>query len=151
MLEHAPPRGESESAIPCWSSSVITHKLSQGTSPWVRITHASRPAQEGIAASQLTEGLQRLGYSLEAGEAERLLEHINVNRDGVVAKSEFLASQIDWDSFQVDYRCGPPEQSPQGFACQWSNVALLDRDFDTQLLCWFGIPRGLIVSRLQVG
>lgn len=57
-----------------------------------------------MAASQLTEGLNRLGYYLEPSEADRLLEQINVNRDGVVQKSEFLASQIDWDSFQVDYR-----------------------------------------------
>lgn len=61
-------------------------------------------AQEGVAASQLTEGLNRLGYCLEPSEAERLLDQINLNRNGVIQKSEFLASQIDWDSFQVDYR-----------------------------------------------
>ena len=61
--------------------------------------------QEGVAAEQLAEGLARLGYSLEPGEAARLLAQIGPNREGVVQKSEFLASQIDWDSFQLDYRC----------------------------------------------
>ena len=61
-----------------------------------------------MAESQLIEGLNLLGYNLEPCEAERLLDQMNLNRNGVIQKSEFLASQIDWDSFQVDYRWLPP-------------------------------------------
>ncbi len=52
---------------------------------------------------QLAEGLARLGYALEPTEVARLLEQMH--SDGFVKKSGFLASQIDWSAYQVDFRC----------------------------------------------
>jgi hypothetical protein len=52
---------------------------------------------------QLGEGLQKLGYALEPTEVKRLLEQMQQD-DGFVNKSGFLASQIDWTAFQVDFR-----------------------------------------------
>ena len=57
-----------------------------------------------MAAGRLTEGLNRLGYNLEPSEAVRLLEQMD--RGGIVGKDGFLASQIDWDAFQMDFRWG---------------------------------------------
>jgi hypothetical protein len=53
---------------------------------------------------QLGEGLAQLGYALEPTEVARLLEQMQQD-DGFVGKSGFLASQIDWTAFQVDFRC----------------------------------------------
>lgn len=65
-------------------------------------THCAPPTQEGVAAEQVAEGLARLGYALEPTEVARLLEAMH--EDGLVKKSGFLASQIDWSSYQVDFR-----------------------------------------------
>lgn len=60
------------------------------------------PEEEGMAAGRLAEGLQRLGYALEEGEAERLLE--TAAGTSTVPKAKFLASQIDWGAYQMNFR-----------------------------------------------
>lgn len=67
--------------------------------------HAVRHVQEGVAAERLAEGLARLGYALEPGEAARLLEAVARDGDESVPKAKFLASQIDWAAYQMDFRC----------------------------------------------
>lgn len=58
-----------------------------------------------MAAERLAEGLARLGYALEPGEAARLLEAVARDGDESVPKAKFLASQIDWAAYQMDFRC----------------------------------------------
>jgi hypothetical protein len=61
-------------------------------------------AQDGVTAEQLAEGLVQLGYALEPTEVARLVEQLDLDADGRVENSEFLASQIDWQNFQNNYR-----------------------------------------------
>ena len=42
------------------------------------------------------------GYKLERGEAERLLDQVDVGHTGHVAKGQLAASQIDWGALQRD-------------------------------------------------
>jgi calcium-dependent protein kinase len=42
------------------------------------------------------------GYKLESGEAERLLDQVDVGHTGHVAKGQLAASQIDWAALQRD-------------------------------------------------
>ena len=42
------------------------------------------------------------GYKLERGEAERLLDQVDVGHTGHVAKGQLAASQIDWAALQRD-------------------------------------------------
>jgi len=42
------------------------------------------------------------GYKLDRGEAERLLDQVDVGHTGHVAKGQFAASQIDWAALQRD-------------------------------------------------
>lgn len=68
----------------------------------MRRLHFSKE-EEGVKAEQLAEGLNKLGYHLEPTEAVRLLEAMETG-DGTVTKPGFLASQIDWTAFQMDFR-----------------------------------------------
>lgn len=57
-----------------------------------------------MAAERLAEGLARLGYALEPGEAARLLEAVARDGDESVPKAKFLASQLDWAAYQMNFR-----------------------------------------------
>jgi hypothetical protein len=47
-------------------------------------------------------GMLGAGYKLERGEAERLLDQVDVGHTGHVAKGQLAASQIDWGALQRD-------------------------------------------------
>jgi hypothetical protein len=57
-----------------------------------------------VSEEELAQGLASLGFRLDPSEMRVLLQHMDEQRSGNVRKSAFLASQLDWPSFQSDYR-----------------------------------------------
>ncbi|KAL0045777.1 hypothetical protein WJX82_004129 [Trebouxia sp. C0006] len=60
--------------------------------------------EAGISAEQLAEGLKSLGYDLAQSELGVLMGTISLTRQGQVAKPAFLASQVDWQDFQQNFK-----------------------------------------------
>ena len=66
-------------------------------------TQAMKKALLSIADYLLNTGNAcTAGYKLERGEAERLLDQVDVGHTGHVAKGQLAASQIDWAALQRD-------------------------------------------------
>lgn len=57
-----------------------------------------------ITRDELAEGLRKLGYTLEVSELDALLDQLDLDGDGHIVTSEFVASQMDWDTLQQDYK-----------------------------------------------
>ncbi|DBA73193.1 TPA: hypothetical protein ACH3X1_011269 [Trebouxia sp. C0004] len=60
--------------------------------------------EAGISAEQLAEGLKSLGYDLAQSELGVLMGTISLTQQGQVAKPAFLASQVDWQDFQQNFK-----------------------------------------------
>ena len=56
----------------------------------------------GISEADLAEGLRHMGYQLQEEEMALLTRHISSADE--IPKATFLASQMDWHTFQEDYR-----------------------------------------------
>ncbi|GFR39841.1 hypothetical protein Agub_g336 [Astrephomene gubernaculifera] len=59
---------------------------------------------EELTYEQLSEGLQWLGYRLEASEVADLLRQVSGGAQEGLTASQFIASQVDWRSFQANHR-----------------------------------------------
>jgi calcium-dependent protein kinase len=59
--------------------------------------------QEQVDRDKVSQGLQRLGYKLEPGEVDRLLDTIDVANTSTITKSQLAASQIDWRVLQQNH------------------------------------------------
>ncbi len=57
-----------------------------------------------MTEAELTQGLASLGFHLDPSEAHALIGQMDERRSGAVKKSAFLASQLDWQTIQTDYR-----------------------------------------------
>ncbi|KAG2495634.1 hypothetical protein HYH03_006234 [Edaphochlamys debaryana] len=57
-----------------------------------------------LTFDQLSEGLSWLGYRLEPSEVEELLRQVSVGTGEGLTASQFIASQVDWRSFQANHR-----------------------------------------------
>ena len=55
---------------------------------------------------QISEGLQYLGYRLDPFEVEMLLSEVSGASSSSITQSQFIASQVDWRSFQANHRDG---------------------------------------------
>ena len=53
---------------------------------------------------QLAEGLRGLGYELCPSELGVLMHQLAVSQQGQVGKPAFLASQLDWQNFQQNFK-----------------------------------------------
>lgn len=60
--------------------------------------------EAGISAEQLADGLRALGYELAQSELGVLMGTISLTQQGQVAKPAFLASQVDWQDFQHNFK-----------------------------------------------
>ena len=60
--------------------------------------------KEGISPEQLADGLKSLGYELAQSELGVLMDQISLDQHGQVAKPAFLASQVDWQDFQQNFK-----------------------------------------------
>lgn len=60
--------------------------------------------EAGISAEQLADGLKSLGYELGQSELGVLMGTISLTHQGQVAKPAFLASQVDWQDFQQNFK-----------------------------------------------
>ena len=58
----------------------------------------------GIDVEQLAQGLQGLGFELAPSELGVLMDQISLVQHGHVAKPAFLASQVDWQDFQQNFK-----------------------------------------------
>jgi len=58
----------------------------------------------GLNAEALSAGLQKLGYDLHPSEVAALLSELDVNADGTLGASEFIASQLDWRALAASNR-----------------------------------------------
>ena len=63
---------------------------------------------KGISVEQLAEGLRGLGYELCPSELGVLMHQLAVSQQGQVGKPAFLASQLDWQNFQQNFKCATP-------------------------------------------
>lgn len=79
-----------------------------------------------ITREELAEGLQRLGYSLQDSELKALMDQLDLNRDGQIDMSQFVASQMDWGVLQEDYR-------DMWLSCVERTFACLDTDRNGQI------------------
>lgn len=61
-------------------------------------------SKTGISAEQLADGLKALGYELAQSELGVLMHTISLSKQGEVAKPAFLASQVDWQDFQQNFK-----------------------------------------------
>ncbi|GIL95565.1 hypothetical protein Vretimale_1571, partial [Volvox reticuliferus] len=59
---------------------------------------------EELTYEQLSEGLQWLGYRLEPSEVQDLLRQVTVGGNEGLTASQFIASQVDWRTFQANHR-----------------------------------------------
>ncbi|CAK0783368.1 hypothetical protein CVIRNUC_006567 [Coccomyxa viridis] len=57
---------------------------------------------EAVTESELSQGLASLGYKLDPSETSALVRPMD--KKGVVSKSAFVASQLDWPKVQADFR-----------------------------------------------
>lgn len=53
---------------------------------------------------QLAQGLQGLGFELAPSELGVLMHQISLAHHGHVAKPAFVASQVDWQDFQQNFK-----------------------------------------------
>ena len=60
--------------------------------------------ENGISVEQLAEGLRGLGYELCSSELGVLMHQLAVTQQGQVGKPAFLASQLDWQNFQQNFK-----------------------------------------------
>ena len=65
-----------------------------------------RREAEAVTESELSQGLASLGYKLDPSETSALVRPMD--KKGVVSKSAFVASQLDWPKVQADFRYGCP-------------------------------------------
>lgn len=82
--------------------------------------------QHPLPTAQLGEGLAKLGFVLEDSELNALMDQLDLNKDGVIGRSEFLASQMDWGFLQEDCR-------DLWLQCAQRAFAALDTDQDGKL------------------
>lgn len=66
------------------------------------ITDAVCREAEAVTESELSQGLASLGYTLDPSETLALMRPMD--EKGVVSKSAFVASQLDWPKIQADFR-----------------------------------------------
>ncbi|KAG1666313.1 hypothetical protein FOA52_004795 [Chlamydomonas sp. UWO 241] len=78
---------------------------------------------EEVGLEELAERLQHMGFKLEASEAARLLEQLDIAGSGMVGKAAFAASQLDWRAMQQS----DPEEWMRVAA---TTFAALDEDQD---------------------
>lgn len=55
-----------------------------------------------VSMDELLSGLERLGYDIAPGEVEQLVDRVDVNHDGALQLSEFVAGLVDWSALQAD-------------------------------------------------
>lgn len=55
-----------------------------------------------MTESELSQGLASLGYRLDPSETAALVRPMD--EKGLVSKSAFVASQLDWPKIQSDFR-----------------------------------------------
>ena len=53
---------------------------------------------------QLAQGLKGLGFELAPSELSVLMDQASLAQHGHVAKPAFLASQVDWQNFQQNFK-----------------------------------------------
>ena len=58
---------------------------------------------EAVTEAELSQGLASLGYTLDPSETSALVRPMDDK--GVISKSAFVASQLDWPKIQADFRC----------------------------------------------
>ncbi|KAL3134982.1 hypothetical protein ABBQ32_007937 [Trebouxia sp. C0010 RCD-2024] len=58
----------------------------------------------GIDVEQLAQGLKGLGFELAQSELSVLMDQASLAQHGHVAKPAFLASQVDWQNFQQNFK-----------------------------------------------
>ncbi|KAL3146741.1 hypothetical protein ABBQ38_014726 [Trebouxia sp. C0009 RCD-2024] len=58
----------------------------------------------GIDVEQLAQGLKGLGFELAPSELSVLMDQASLAQHGHVAKPAFLASQVDWQNFQQNFK-----------------------------------------------
>lgn len=68
-----------------------------------RLDYGGRERKQEVPVSSIAEGLQALGYDLAPSEVDDLMRLVTIGDDGSVALSEFVASQIDWESLQKNH------------------------------------------------
>jgi calcium-dependent protein kinase len=54
-----------------------------------------------VDRKELAKGLTEMGYKLTDNEVDRLLDQLDSNQSGHIAKSLFAASQIDWEALKL--------------------------------------------------
>ena len=59
-------------------------------------------ASGSVSIDELSSGLGRLGYDLDADEIENLMRRMDGNHDGVLGLDEFIAGLVDWGELQED-------------------------------------------------
>ena len=69
-----------------------------------------RREAEAVTESELSQGLASLGYKLDPSETSALVRPMD--KKGVVSKSAFVASQLDWPKVQADFRYECPWVCP---------------------------------------
>jgi len=79
-----------------------------------------------LTFEQISEGLQWLGYKLEASEVEVLLREVALGDSNALSQSAFLASQVDWREFQANHR-------EEWLDCLQSAFAGLDKNGDGRI------------------
>ncbi|CAL5220717.1 g2773 [Coccomyxa viridis] len=57
---------------------------------------------EAVTEAELSQGLASLGYTLDPSETSALVRPMDAK--GVISKSAFVASQLDWPKIQADFR-----------------------------------------------
>ena len=55
-----------------------------------------------MTEAELSQGLASLGYTLDPSETSALVRPMDDK--GVLSKSAFVASQLDWPKIQADFR-----------------------------------------------
>lgn len=79
-----------------------------------------------VSREEVAEGLAKLGYRLSPEELDRLLDQLDTANTGTVARSQLVASQIDWAVLQSN-------QAERWLSLARSAFAELDTDGDGHL------------------
>ncbi|KAI3434801.1 hypothetical protein D9Q98_002859 [Chlorella vulgaris] len=63
-------------------------------------------ASGSVSMDELVNGLDRLGYDIRVDEMEHLMQRVDVNQDGEIQLTEFVAGLVDWKALQNDSQWG---------------------------------------------
>ncbi|KAL4446799.1 hypothetical protein ABPG77_008043 [Micractinium sp. CCAP 211/92] len=63
-------------------------------------------ASGSVSMDELVSGLDRLGYDIRMDEMEHLMHRVDINHDGVIQLTEFVAGLVDWKQLQNDTQWG---------------------------------------------